>query len=318
MAEGRLSRLVDRVLGRVWLDPEDPTALGLVRIAVVSVLLASLLTHVGAVGEYFSSEAPLHGEWAREAFPTRTSLFFWIEAPWAVRLIFAIGVVAHVLWLVGRWTVAASIVSWIVWVSMSGRSPLLYSLPDQLQMVTCTLLVLMPSGRGLSLDARRAGGAKPVPVWCRRVLMIQLGTLYTATGLLKHGPTWHRDHTALYYSLVNPYNRHFDAAELWASLQSWMLGPMTAVVVWWEILFAAFVLVHALRHVVGRPRWFLDLRLPILGFGVMMHVGIQIAMYVAWFSPLVLASYLAFLTPDEARWIIERVRRRRESTAAAQ
>lgn len=308
MAEGRASAF-DRLLDRLWLDPEDPTALGLVRIGVVAVLTASLLTHTGAVAEYFSNEAPLQGAWAREAFPSRFSVFFWIEAPWAVRLVFALGVVAHLLWLVGRFTGPASFVAWVVWVSMSGRSPLLYSLPDQLQMVTCSLLMVMPSGRGLSLDARRHG-PRPVPVWCRRILMIQLATLYTATGLLKSGPTWHRDHTALYYALVNPYNRHFDAAEVWASLQPWMLRPMTAIVVWWEILFAAFLALHALRHRLGRPRWFLDLRWPVLGFGVVMHLGIQVALYVAWFSPLVLASYLAFLAPDEARRLVARVRRR--------
>ena len=86
---------------------------------------------------------------------------------------------------------------------------------------------------------------------------------------------------------------------------------MTAVVLWWEILFAGFVLLHALRALLGRPRWFLDLRWPVLGFGVMMHVGIQIALYVAWFSPLVLASYFAFLTPDEARWLVAWIRRRK-------
>lgn len=302
----RVGETLDRWIGRLWLDPEDATALGLVRIAVVAVLTASYLTHVGAVGEYFSNLAPLQGEWAREAFPSRLSLFFWIDEPWLVRAIFAIGAVAHVLWLVGRYTTAASIVAWVIWVSMSGRSPLLYSLPDQLQMVMCSLLVVMPSGRGLGLDARRRG-PRPVPVWCRRILMLQLATLYTATGLLKHGPTWHKDFTALYYTLVNPYNRHFDAAPLFASLQPWVLRPMTAFVLWWEILFAAFVALHAVRALLGRPRWFPDLRWPILGFGVMMHVGIQIALYVAWFSPLVLASYLAFLTPDEATRLVARV-----------
>jgi hypothetical protein len=310
--------IVDRVLDWVWLAPEDATALGLVRIAVVSVLLASMLTHVGAIDAYFSSASTLQGEWAREAFPSRTSLFFWIEAPWAVRTIFAIGVAAHVLWIVGRWTTAAAIVSWVVWVSMAGRQPLLYSLPDQLQMVLCTLLMVMPTGRGLSLDARRRG-PRTVPVWCRRVLMIQIATLYTATGLLKHGNTWHRDYTALYYTLVNPYNRHFDEAGFFASLQPWLLRPATAVVVWWEICFAIFLVLHALRHearrYLGPRRWLVDLRWPMLGFGVAMHVGIQIALYVAWFSPLVVSSYLAFMTPDEAGRLVARLSKRRRAAA---
>lgn len=312
---------LERVLDRVWLAREDPYTLGLLRIVVVAVLTGSLLCHVGAVAEYFSSRSPLHGEWAREAFPSRLSLFFWIEAPWAVQAIFALGVVAHLAWLVGWYTPVAAVVSWLVWVSMCGRNPLLYSLPDQLQMVMCTLLACMPSGRALSLDARRRGGVTTVPVWCRRVIMVQIGTLYTATGLLKSGETWHEHGTALYFALVNPYNRHFEAAPLFASLHPWLLRPMTFVVLWWEILFGAFVLLHALRELVGRPRWLPDLRWPMLGFGVAMHVGIQLALYVVWFSPLVVSGYLAFLRPDEARatvaWLRARRGRRRTAAAAA-
>jgi hypothetical protein len=41
-----------------------------------------------------------------------------------------------------------------------------------------------------------------------------------------------------------------------------------------------------------------------------MHVGIQAMLYVAWFSPLGIASYAAFLRPEEARWVVDWVRRR--------
>lgn len=300
---GELLRRIDRALDRVLLAPEDPTALGLVRIGIVAVLLASLLTHVGAVAEYFSSASPLHGGYAREAFPSRFSLFFWIETPLAVQAIFAIGVLAHVAWLVGWRTTPTSIVAWLVWVSMVGRNPLLYSLPDQLQMAMATWLVCMPSGRGLSMDARRRG-PRPVPVWCRRILQLQLAVMYTATGLLKTGKTWHGDGTALFYALNNPYNRHFDAPQLFAALQPWVLRPATWLVLVFEIGFAAFLALHALRELLGRPRRFPDLRPIVLGFGVLMHLGIQSAMYVAWFSPLVIASYLAFSTPDEAKRIV--------------
>jgi hypothetical protein len=309
----RLAQRIDRVLGRVLLDPEDPTALGLVRIAVVAVLLLSLSTHAGSFAFYFSEASPLHGEWARLAFPSRFSLFFFIEHPLAVQAIFVVGLVAHAFWLVGKWTTAASIVAWLVWVSMVGRNPLLYSLPDQLQMAMATWLVFMPSGRGLSLDARRHG-PKPVPVWCRRILVLQLAAMYTGTGLLKHGKTWHADGTALYYALVNPYNRHFDIPELLAALQPWVLRPMTWMVLVFEIGFAAFVALHALRELVGRPRFFPDLRPIVLGFGVLMHLGIQSMMYVAWFSPLVIATYLAFLRPDEAKRLVAFVQRRLRRT----
>ncbi|MGH1343125.1 MAG: HTTM domain-containing protein [Nannocystales bacterium] len=312
---GLIHRL-DRIVGRLALDGEDPTALGLVRILLVTVLTASLLTHVGAVSEYFSTDSVLFGEWAREAFGNRLSLFFWVEDPWAVRGIFALGVVAHLLWLVGRFTRVAAVVAWVVWVSMFGRNPLLYSLADQLQMVLCTLLMVTPSGNGLSLDAR-VRGPKPVPVWCRRVLQLQMAVMYTATGLLKDGNTWHDDGTALYYSLSNPYNRHFDIAPTLAALQPWVLKPMTWGVLLWELAFAPFLGMHWLRGLLGRPRRFPDLRWVFLTFGVAMHIGIQSMLYVAWFSPLCIAVYSAFFRPDEVKSIgaklgriLNRIRRR--------
>lgn len=298
----KMLRRVDAVVGRLALDGEDPTALGLVRILLVTVLTASLLTHVGAVSDYFSTDSVLFGEWAREAFGNRFSLFFWVEDPWAVRAIFAAGLVAHLMWLVGRFTRVAAFVAWVVWVSMFGRNPLLYSLADQLQMVLCTLLMVMPSGNGLSLDAR-ARGPKPVPVWCRRVLQLQMAVMYTATGLLKDGSTWHDDGTALYYSLSNPYNRHFDIAPTLAMLQPWLLKPMTWGVLLWEVGFAPFLGVHWLRGLLGRPRRFPDLRWVFLTFGVAMHIGIQSMLYVAWFSPLCLAVYSAFFRPEEIKSI---------------
>nr|WP_276598561.1 HTTM domain-containing protein [Nannocystis sp. SCPEA4] len=297
---GRLARLRDALLT----GEEDPTALGLLRIGLVAVFTASLLSHVGAVAEYFSSAAPLSGTFARQAFPSRWSLFFSIDDPLAVQAIFAAGVVAHVLWLVGLFTRPAALVSALVWVSLVGRNPLLYAMPDQLHTAMIVWLALMPSGRGLSLDARWRGKGGPVPVWCRRIVQLQLAVLYTTTGLAKHGATWKSEGTAIYFSLVSPYNRHFDLTRALASLQPFVLRPITWLVLVWEVAFSGFVAAHWLRE---RWRRIPDLRWLFLGFGVAMHVGIQLMMYVEWFTPLTLASYLAFLRPEEARRVVRRV-----------
>jgi hypothetical protein len=303
------------------LDEEDPAALGLLRIAVVSVMTASLLVHLGSVSDYFSSHATVGGEAAREAFHSRWSLFFWVTEPWAVRAVFAVGVVAHLAWLVGLYTRAASLVAWLVWISMVGRQPLLYALPDQLHTALATLLVVMPAGRGWSLDARFRGKRRPVPVWCRRVIQLQIAVVYVATGALKSGETW-KDGTALYYALVNPYNRHFEIDRALALVQPWVLRPATWAVLVWEVAFGGFLLLHWLREMLGRPRRFPDLRKPFLGFGVLMHLGIQSLLYVAWFTPLMVASYAAFLTPGEvtrlAAWVVRRRGRRTSEPAAGE
>ena len=73
---------------------------------------------------------------------------------------------------------------------------------------------------------------------------------------------------------------------------------------------AAKRVLHWLREMLGRPRRFPDLRKAFLPFGVLMHVGIQSMLYVAWFTPLMIASYAAFLAPDEAQRLGAWLRRR--------
>jgi len=299
----------DRVLGRAMLDEEDPEALGLCRIVLVTVMLASLLTHLGAVSDYFSSHSVLGGTAAREAFHSRWSLLFTIHEPWAVRAVFAVGVLAHVMWLLGLFTRVSAVVAWLLWISMVGRQPLLYALPDQLHSVLATVLMLLPAGRGLSLDARFRGKRRRVPVWCRRLLQLQIAIVYVATGALKTGNTWRDDGTALYYTLANPYNRHFVFDQTLAALQPWVLRPATWAVLVWEVGFGGFVLLHWLREMLGCPRRFPDLRKLFLTFGVLMHLGIQALLYVAWFTPLMIAAYAAFLSPPEVSALGARLRR---------
>lgn len=307
-------RAVSKGLDRALLQTEDPTALGLLRIALVAVLTASMLTHVGSVAEYFSDDAWLAGPEAREAFHSRWSLFFYVTDPWAVRAIFTVGVAAHVAWLVGWRTSVASVIAWVVWISMVGRNPLLYALPDNLHGSMALLLMLMPSGSGLSLDARRRG-PRPVPVWCRRVMQLQIAAVYAATGLLKTGASWRADGTALYYALVNPYNRHFAISELLAWLQPWILRPATWLTLAWEVGFGGFVAVHWGREILGRPRRMPDLRWLFIGFGLMMHIGIAVMLYVAWFTPLMVAGYACFLHPHEARRLVQRLLATKSSPA---
>jgi hypothetical protein len=303
---GRLARALDAAVA----GDEAPTALGLCRVALVSVFTLSLVSHVGAVDEYFSNASMLGGEFARQAFHSRLSLFLWFDDPLAVRGIFAVGVVAHLLWLVGLYTRPAGLVAFAVWASLVGRNPLLYAMPDQMHTCLMLWLALMPAGRGVSLDARWRGKGGPVPVWCRRILQLQLAVVYTTTGLLKTGSTWKVDGTAIYYSLVNPYNRHADLSSWLAPLQPYVLRPTTWFVLMWEVGFSAFVALLWLREVTGK-RWFPDLRRYWLGFGALMHLGIWAMMYVVWFTPLVLAAYTAFLRPEEAARVLTRLRARR-------
>jgi hypothetical protein len=295
-------------LHRLVLEEEDPTALGLLRIVLVTVFTLALLAHVGSVGEYFSDESMIGGEYARAAFHSRWSLLFFVGDPTAVRVFFAIGVIAHLLWLLGLFTRPASVVAWLVWWSLIGRNANLYSYPDQLLMAFVTWMMIFPAGRGLSLDARLRGKGGPVPVWCRRIIQLQLAVLYFKSVTLKTGKTW-QDGTAIYYALVSPYNRHFDVGRTLAEMQDWALAPSVNLTKAFQYGFAPFVAWHWLREVVAPRRRLPDLRIPLLLVGFGFHAIIQLFLYVVWFSALCVCAYAAFLTPSEARRLIAWLRR---------
>lgn len=304
-----MSNKLTRAADAMFSGQEDAFSLGVFRAAIAGVLFISALMHVGSVGEYFSDESMINDRFAAIAFPSRWSLFFTIRDPLAVRAIWAVGVVALAMWTVGLLTRVSSIIGMVVWISMYGRNPLLYAYPDQLALMFGALLALMPSGRGFSLDARWLGWGGTVPVWCRRILQLQLAILYVVTGLEKTGDTWRVDGTAIYYTLNSPYNRHFDAGPLFAALQPWVLRPLTYAVLVWEVSFGAFVVYHWLRELAGGRLpvigWRIpDLRWLFLGFGVALHVGIQISVYVVFFSPLTIGSYVCFLSSDELRRLV--------------
>ena len=301
---GPVARVVDAALA----GPESATALGIFRLVFVGLLTAILLAHVGVFAEYFSDASPINGEWARQAFPTRWSLFFHVRSPGGVMALFWVAVVFHVAWAAGAATPLSAAVSILCWVSMFGRNPMLFAYPDQFMLMMALLLALSPSGRAVSVDAwlrRRFAGAedRTVPVWCRRLLQLQVAVLYTGTGLLKSGPTWIKDGSAIYFTLVNPYNRHFDVGAQLAAIQPWILRPATYLVLVWEVGFLGFVVVHWIRESSGSKR-IPDLRWLFLGFGVLMHLGIQAMLYVVQFSALMLASYVVFLGPQEAERVL--------------
>ncbi len=322
-ADHGLASWFQAIGGRTLGAQEDATALGVCRALIAGILFLSAFAHVGSVGDYFSDQSMLNGRFAELAFPSRWSLFFTITEPTAVRVVWAVGVAALGLWCVGLFTRVSAVVGMLLWASMYGRNPLLYAYPDQLGMMLGMLLALMPTGRGFSLDARWRGLGGTVPIWCRRAIQLQVAIMYTATGIEKSGPGWHEDHTAVYYTVLNPYNRHFDMGPLAASIQSWLLKPATIAVRYWETWFWTFLVYHWCYEAVGKrlPAWgerreagergwrLPDLRWVFLLFGVGMHIGIQVAVYVLFFSVLCVFTYASFFSSEEMYAIVARGKR---------
>ncbi len=169
------------------------------------------------------------------------------------------------------------------------------------------LLLLCDCTATLSLDCRLRTGSfvdrTPLPAWVRRVALLQLCLVYSATGLQKLVSTaWTPldGFSALYQILQSPHWARFP--DLMIDTRGALIVPMslmTAVTIVWECSFLI---------VLRKVRW----RLAYAAIGVGVHVGIFALMQVGIFSIVSIALYPVLFSSEviaQARGLWDRVRR---------
>ncbi|AKT40934.1 hypothetical protein [Chondromyces crocatus] len=179
------------------------------------------------------------------------------------------------------------------------------------------LLTLARSTATLSLDCRIRTGKfrsdEAISAFPRYLAIAQLVTVYTTTGLQKVSVYWFPAgyYSALYYILQQPAWQRFDMA--WAAKFYPVTQLATAVTWLWEVTAPLLLLVFYYRYTADRGgrmrRWMnrFDLRKPWVLTGIMLHLGILIAMDVGHFSTITMCFYLCLWQPEElregARWV---------------
>lgn len=147
-------------------------------------------------------------------------------------------------------------------------------------------------GRVWSVDAwmsRGEGEGARVRIWPLRLIQIQVALMYLVTALWKLNNVMWRDGSALHYVFQNPQFPRF----AWLSspaLDPWMTLATYATFAW-EASFAFLILFPRTR------RW-------VLAVGIVAHLGMWATLELGPFSWVVLASYVAFLDPEDVRrWL---------------
>jgi hypothetical protein len=181
------------------------------------------------------------------------------------------------------------------------------------------MLLLGDANATLSLDCRRRTGRWTsdalVSAWPRYVIVFQLVTIYTCTGLHKLSADWvpGGPHAALYWVFQDPTWNRFDLREL--SARFYVLTQIgTAATWWWEVTSVLMLLVLWFRYTADRPGRIraafnrFDLRKPWAAIGVALHFGILVLLNVGPFSLISLAYYLCLWRPDEVERVLARFR----------
>jgi hypothetical protein len=195
--------------------------------------------------------------------------------------VFMIAGVASPLTVLLAFVAAFAEISW-------NRLPLSAAYQTHLNLLFC--LVLADCGRIWSVDAwwrrRRRGivDVLPVPIWPLRLFRFQVCVIYFMSGWWKFQDVHWRDGSALHYVLNNVQFRRFPIDP-----PTWSAEPLTIatyVTLFWELLFPLLIL----------SRW---TRWATLGLGLMLHLGMWMTIELGPFSFVMIASYLAFIEPDD-------------------
>jgi hypothetical protein len=275
-------------------------ALALLRMATAAVVLVDLAirstdleAHYANMGVLPVSAVLDHG-WTPYQFSLHVGSGMWqVQA-----VLFLVAAAFAGALLLGYHTRLATIVSWVLLVSLQNRNPFIGQGGDDLLRMLLFWGIFLPWGRVWSRDAR----GKPAPEQLEYfspatvAYVVQLALLYWCTALLKSGGEWTQDGTALYYAF---------------SLDQVLLPGGRLLYPYPDLLrvltFGAYFIELLLPFVLFFPvgvRWW---RLLFIGIMVGFHLTISVTLFVGLFYLINLASVVGLLPPVALDWLTQKL-----------
>ena len=205
------------------------------------------------------------------------------------------GLVALAL-LVGYRTRAATVVSWLLLLSLQARNPAVSQGADMLLRVLLFWAMFLPLGARFSVDAALDDETQRAPndyfSIATVALLVQVMSVYLFTALLKSSSAWIPNGTAVYYALQIDYL----VTPIGAWLRQFPLVMQGLTYFVWGLEIAAPILAFS-------PVLHVPLRIIVLALLVGMHIGFFLCMEIGIF-PFVSITSLAVLVPG---WVWDRL-----------
>lgn len=291
-------------------------------LAVFRILLGGLCVHDlfvrgSNLDRFYTSEGvlPAAARVPKVGAEFHFSLLDFIDTPWLVHAVFAIGLVAGLAFLLGYHTRFAQFLLFLFEVSVRNRNPLVSQGVDATLVTFLLWTLFLPMGQRFSIDGLRlalrrgvdlASASDPAPEAGARsvaagAIVLQLGLVYFMTAFAKSGEAW-RTGTAIYYALhldlfATPFGSWLAAAPLgFLSFLSW--GTLVAEFAALPLLLLPFPQ-PSLRRIF----------IVVLG---LMHLGTALTLEIGSFPFVMLSTYVLLLSAQDWRalrqWALRRSR----------
>lgn len=288
---------------RFWFTPRDPATLGLMRILAGAMIFYTHLVWTLDLAAFFGPQSWQNHELVAlmQRGGWQWSHLWWCGTPTLLWSTHIVSLLICLMFTLGLWTRATSILTCLVTLSYAHRTPhALYGL-DQVNGFLALYLAVGPCGAAYSLDRWLASrkSASPLPPArpsiaaniSTRLIQWQVCVLYLFAGLSKlQGPVWW-DGTAFWGAVAN---LEYQSVEmLWLVHYPWLVNFLTHITIAWEIAYIALI-------------WGRLSRPLMLAVAVPIHLGIGICLGMMTFGNVMLIANVAFVSPGLVRLMLDR------------
>jgi hypothetical protein len=273
-----------------WFAPAGTSTFVLFRLAFGTLALMWALSLAPTIFAFYSENGLLPQR------PGYGSSFDWsvfdlAGSDVALTIVYFLLFVGALMYLVGFRTRLAAVIVFICIISFARRNPWVLNSGDLLVFCLAFYAMFMPAGEALSVDRwlrdrRGLWSFGTRPIWPIRLVQIQVSVLYIAAVWAKvQGTTWN-DGTAVSYA--------FRMADLERFPVPLFITDNLVIV---NLLTYGTL---AIELSLGILVWNRVLRPWVLLLGVSLHLGIDYATRVGFFSYAVFVAYVAFIPPETA------------------
>jgi hypothetical protein len=280
--------------GRFWFTEVPTSTFALFRIAFGVLTFMWALSLSPSLFAFYSRQGIL------PVRPSYDSSFDWsvfdlFPSDIAVAIVYFLLYIAALMLIVGFRTRLAALVVFVCLISFGRRNPWVLNSGDLLLFCLAFYALFMPGGEAFSVDRWLRSGERfwdfgRRAIWPLRLVQIQVSVIYVAAVWAKvRGETW-SDGTAVSYAFRMGDLERFPVP-----------GFITDTVVIANLLTYGTL---AIELSVGILVWNRVLRPWVLLLGVSLHLGIDYATRVGFFSYAVFVAYVAFIPPDRASSLI--------------
>jgi hypothetical protein len=282
----------------------DYRSIALLRIGLGILILANLIVSVRDIRGFYSDEGLLSRTLLLANYGAAFSLHLSGGTVGFAVAMFAIQAALALMMIAGYRTRAVTIASYVLLVSLQARNPLLTFGADIAFRVCFFFAMFLPLNRRFSLDAATGRVTPPETATYSRIpavaYLVQFGLIYLFSGLLKTGPAWTVDYTAVSLALslemwsrpIGAWLNQFDMLTRWLTF----LTPKLEV-------YAPLLLILPVWSGRGRMLGWIIFTLLQIGFNVCMQMGLFGPVMIVVSFALLPAELWTYVMNPAGRWI---------------